>query len=212
LANWAPQKPAAHHDVGVDDAVLGLHAGDSAARLYDAEHLGVRPERRAACRGEPRLRFGSTHGLGETVGGRVESAENSLAVQQRVQVHTFSGTQQSAVDPPRRAPAGLAVQVRPAVRGGGDLETTDGVEGPAVRMVKGAEFFDGVARERAHGLERVCLEHQTVRVRCRSTGREQRPAIQHGDVGKPTGGQFISKRGADDAGADHDDFGHRPHS
>jgi hypothetical protein len=153
----------------------------------------VRAEGRAARHRPPRLGFGGAHTLGQTVCGRVESAEDALAVQQRVQVHAFGGAQQPPVDSPRRGPAGLAMQISPAFLGGGDLEPSDGIEGPAIGVFEGAELLDGVARKCAHGLGRVGLEHQTRCVRCRSAGREQRPAVEHGDVGEAAGGQLIGK-------------------
>jgi hypothetical protein len=70
----------------------------------------------------------------------VESAEDAVGIQKRVHLGASPSSQQFACDPPGLGPAVLAVQIRPALRGGGDLEPTDGLNAQPSEWVSAPNF------------------------------------------------------------------------
>ncbi len=147
MANCAPQKPAAHTTTSASStpsAVRTPVTRSPLSRMPSTSVCGSSVAPRAL--GAPGLRFGGPQRLGQPVGRGVEPPEDLVRVDQRVQRRTLGGGEQPALDPPGLRPAGLAVQVGPALGGGGDLEATDRVEGPAAADAAGAELLDGVAR------------------------------------------------------------------
>ena len=80
----APEAGAGHHDVGLDDAVVGCHTGDAATRLFDTDDLGGTTEHGSARFCATGECHDGTGRFGKTVGLDVQTAENPRTIDQRM--------------------------------------------------------------------------------------------------------------------------------
>jgi hypothetical protein len=197
-----PEAGAGHDDVGGYYAVIGGDSGDLAAGVLDTDYLGRPLEHRAAGFCPPGERNDDTGGLGESVGLDVQAAEDPLLVEKRVELRTFGGVEDAAVDTPGGGPALFTVQVRESLFGGGDLESTELAEAPFAVDVKAHELLDGVSSQFSHRLGRVGLEHEARCVRRRAAGQWQRPLVEDGDLVPAPSCELVGQVRADDAGSD----------
>jgi hypothetical protein len=137
----------------------------------------------------------------------VQSAENTVAVQQGVEPDALVGVDERGIDTPRRQPPLPAAQVGESFRGRRDLQPADLLEAPRAVEVEFRELVDGVGRELGHRLRRAHLEHEPGCVRGRATGQRERALVDDRHPVDATGGQLVGEVGADDTGADDDDAG-----
>ncbi len=202
----APESRRADHDVGLDDTATGVDSGDPAVVVGHLLHLSLGQEDRAPRDRAPSLRFDRAYRRGQAVARGVKAAQDSRAVQQRVQLDALVRADQPPRHSPGLRPTRLAMQVRPALGGGGDLEPAHPVEHRPIAMVQSGEFVHGVASECAHGFRRVGRKHQAGGMRRGSAGGEQGPAVDHRDIDDPPGGQLVGQRSPNDAGTHDDDL------
>ena len=117
LANWAPQNPAAHTTMSASMTPLPVRtpvtrppASTMPSTSVCGRKVAPRDCARQACASAARTR------LGQAVGGRVEPAEDAVAVQQRMQLDAFGRRQQPPSIP--HAAAQPALRCRSAQRSG----------------------------------------------------------------------------------------------
>ncbi len=187
----APDRGAAHDDVGGDLALVGEDAGDTAVGLLDVEDFVAGEEGHAAFGGPADLGLHREDGFGEAVGGDQEAAEDPVGVHQRVLFHALFGAQQAGLDAPRGDPAVAAAEFGDPLGGGGDLEAADLEEAGLAVDVEGAELLDRVAGQLGHGLGGVGLEDQPGRVRGGAAGGGQRALVDHGHLGPASRGDLV---------------------
>lgn len=206
----APDAGAAHDDVGGDLAVVRDDGGDAVGSGgvigfgTDVQDLVAVEDAYAAGTGVPELRLDGEHRLGQAVGGDQQSAEDAVAVDERVQGRAFVRAHEPALDAPGSEPAVAAVQVGEAFGGGGEFESADREEAGLPVDVEGGELLDGVAGQFGHGLRGVRLEHEARGVGGGAAGDGERALVGHRDPGPAAQGQFVRQRRAHDARSDDD--------
>ena len=135
--------------------------------------------------------------LGDPVVGHVQAAEDRLLIDQPQQLGDLRGVEQPRVEPEAARPRPAAVELGPALLGGGDLDAAHGMEG-----VQRGELLDRPLRQARHRARRVVLEDQPGRVRGRAAGLPQRPLVDD-TISLPAAlGEMVGDAGAGDAGAD----------
>ena len=106
----------------------------------------------------------------------------------------LGGEQLRSFDPVRAGVAAAPLQLLDPLVRRRDLDAADAVPGGLAVGLEPRVQVDRVLREPAHRPRAVRLEHEPGRVRGRASGLEQRPLIDHEDVGHTELGQVV--RGA----------------
>jgi hypothetical protein len=199
---WPPDPGGEHHVIGLDRAPRGLHAAHAAALGAQAGHLAP-PERPDA--GLPAQRLRRAQRLADAVVGDVQAAQDALRVDERQPPRDLLRAQQLRLQAEGEAAPVAALQLLPALPGGGDLDAAHRVvAGQPVELERRVQR-DRAPRETCHRRRRVDLEHEAGGVRGRPAGLPERPLLDDDDVAPAPACQVICQTCAGDAGPHHDD-------
>jgi hypothetical protein len=96
-----PEPDRGHHDAGLEHLTGdGAHAGDPAIPIHDLGDLVIAEEACPAVRRACGLRLDRADGERQTICGSVESTEDPVPVQQRVEGQALVGVEQTPFDAP----------------------------------------------------------------------------------------------------------------
>jgi hypothetical protein len=189
--------PRSDDDVlGADGAERRLDAGRAATLDDEAGDLAV------AERGDrvmPAQRLRGPYGLGDPVVGHVQAAEDRLLVDEPQQPGDLRGVEQPRLEPEAARARPAAVELGPALLGGGDLDAAHRMEG-----VQRGQLLHRPLRQARHRARRVVLEHEPRRVGGRAAGLPQRALVDDDDLLPAPLGEVVGDARAGDPGADDD--------
>ncbi len=200
-----PDPRADQHALALDRPAVGLHAVHAAVPDVEAGDADTALERHTAGRRLPRERRDDPHRLRDAVARDEVRPEDRVRVEQRDPLGRLVRREQVRVrDPVRPSEPLPPPQLRHPLRRRRDLDAADPVPTrQAVQLQRPVEAH-GVLRDPAHRARAVRLEHQAGGMRGGAAGLEQRPLVDHEDVGRAELRQVVGGARPDDARADDD--------
>ena len=199
-----PHAGRQHHPASLEVPLGRLHGDDAAALLDQPGDRASLDDPRPAHARAPRQGLGGVGGVGLTVRGHVDGADQVVGADDRVEAGDPGGLDQAHLDAEGVGHAGLALQLMEARLGLGHGDGADLAEaGRQPRLLLESRIeLDGIGREPRQIARGPELAHQAGGMPGRAAG--QPVALQQHHVLDPAPGQVIGDGDPDDAAADDD--------